>query len=173
MVKYYFKYLICKLLNRLYFYRCGVQPVCVCSQEFLSQDVKCLNQQVIQTPVRENTSPIIPREVPQKPKKNSRKRRIIEVSGDETFPASYPDEANSNFNDGKIQNDLNYSFTRSGAKRGPQDKASVDKQSFQQTSTDSNADVYFPNPETFNILSIFDDELSNVNLYCNEDLKLD
>jgi len=140
----------------------------VCKQEPGNQDLIGFDKQVIQTPICESKSPIISREVPAKPKKNSRKRRIFEVSGQESFPASYPDEANTNFNDGKIQNDLNYSFTRSGAKRGPQEKTPLDKQFIQQTSTNSDEDVFFQNPETFNILNIYDEELNNLDLYCNE-----
>lgn len=153
---YFINHLICGLYL---IFRSGVQVGCTCGY-----------QSNIQTPI---TSPTIPqqlRDAPLKPMKPKRKRRACDrVEEEDTYSASYPDD----FNEEKTQNDVNYSFTRSGTARDHHEKISMDRQLLQETTQDSEEKISEENPETFNLLNLFDEGITTFDLLCHETLKDD
>ncbi len=108
-------------------------------------------------------------DLPKKPTKSNRKRRICETEEDEDiFPASYPDDDNFPFNE-EIQTDVNYSFQRSGANQDHPEKNSMVRTDVSNSSETAKEKLVEKKPITFNILDTFD-ECITFDLLCNETL---
>jgi hypothetical protein len=140
----------------------GVQSNCTCG-----------HQSVDKSPQKTPTIPKSSRDVPLKPVKLNRKRRICDELDEETIPASFPDDDYTTFNAEKTQNDVNYSFTRPGTIHEHPEKNTTDRKYTQCSSQDLCNHTYDEKPETFNILSIYDDGLTTFNLLCEETLNFD
>jgi hypothetical protein len=144
------------LFNVCYFFnRSGVKTECTCG--FASNN---------HTPIKNTINPIP--DIPKKPTKSNRKRRICETIDEDTFPASYPDDDKFPFNE-EIQNDDNYSFKRSGTIQDRPEKNSTVRMVISNSSESSKKEMAEKKPNTFNILDIFDEGMT-FDLLCNETL---
>jgi hypothetical protein len=143
--------LLCFIFNRS-----GVKTECTCG--FASNN---------HTPIKNMINPIT--DLPKKPTKPNRKRRICEtIEEDDIYPASYPDDDNFPFNEEK-QNDVNYSFQRSGTIKDHPEKNSTVRTLLSNPSGSSEKELAEKKPNTFNILDIFDEGVT-FDLLCNETL---
>jgi hypothetical protein len=136
--------------------RSGVKTECTCGFATTSH-----------TPVKTVINSVS--DLPKKPTKSNRKRRICETEEEEDiFPASYPDDDNFPFNE-EIQTDVNYSFQRSEANPDHPEKNSMVRKDVSDSSETANEKLVEKKPITFNILDVFDESIT-FDLLCNETL---